>query len=50
MDIANISLGIETAGGLMTVIIPRNTNIPTKKQQSFTTEVDNQTEMVFSVY
>ena len=50
LDVSSFSLGIETAGGVMTILIPRNTSIPTKKQQTFFTEVDDQTEMVFSVY
>jgi heat shock protein 5 len=50
MDKTSLSLGIETVGGVMTKIIPRDTTIPTKKSQSFSTNQDNQSKVVIDVY
>jgi len=49
LDVTPLSLGIETFGGLMNVIITRNTTIPTKAGEAFTTAVDNQKEVLIHV-
>ncbi|KFM29194.1 Luminal-binding protein 5 [Auxenochlorella protothecoides] len=50
LDVCPLSLGIETVGGVMTKLIPRNTVIPTKKSQTFTTYQDQQTTVGIQVY
>jgi len=50
LDVCPLSLGIETSGQVMTVLIPRNTTIPTKKTQTFSTYSDNQPGVEIKVY
>ena len=50
LDITPLSLGIETAGGLMDVLIPRNAKIPSKASRQYTTQVDGQGSMRISVF
>ena len=50
LDITPLSLGIETVGGLMDTIIPRNSKVPTKVGRNYTTSVDGQTKLMVSVF
>jgi molecular chaperone DnaK len=49
LDVTPLSLGVETKGGLMTVLIPRNTTIPTRKSETFSTADDNQSQVEIHV-
>lgn len=50
LDVTPLSLGIETLGGVMTVLVPKNTTIPASKNQVFSTAEDNQTAVTIAVY
>ena len=50
LDVTPLSLGVETIGGKMSVVIPRNTSIPCKKSQEYTTTEDNQRSIDFKVF
>ena len=50
IDVCPLTLGIETTGGVMTKLIPRNTQLPTKKSQIFSTAADNQPTVLIQVY
>jgi molecular chaperone HscA len=50
LDVTPLSLGIETLGGLMDIIIPRNSKIPTQAGRQYTTSIDGQTNLKISVY
>eukprot|EP00758_Cryptobia_borreli_P015718 Tbor_TRINITY_DN6046_c4_g4::TRINITY_DN6046_c4_g4_i2::g.10346::m.10346/K03283/HSPA1s; heat shock 70kDa protein 1/2/6/8 len=50
LDVTPLSLGVETAGGVMSTLIPRNTTVPVQKSQTFSTNADNQRSVEIKVY
>merc|ERR1712222_122720 len=50
LDVTPLSLGVETAGGVMTILVYRNTIIPTTRDQTFSTYTDNQTQVTIKIY
>jgi molecular chaperone HscA len=50
LDVTPLSLGIETMGGLMDVIIPRNSKVPSRQARNYTTSIDGQTKLKIAVY
>ena len=50
LDVTPLSLGVETAGGIMTTLIPRGSTVPTRKTQTFSTAADNQPGVTIQVY
>ncbi|PNX60913.1 heat shock cognate 70 kDa protein 2-like, partial [Trifolium pratense] len=50
LDVIPLSLGLETAGGVMSTLIPRNATIPTRREKIFSTHLDNQSGVLIKVY